>query len=78
MAENSSRILNYQSAPGIATYGVDGARGKKGEPGTAFFFTSYDLSSPAERELFLQKVSDNRQLTSYWDEIGRASCRERV
>lgn len=67
MAENSSRILNYQYAPGIATYGVDGARGKKGEPGTAFFFTSYDLSSSAERELFLQKVSDNRQLTSYWD-----------
>lgn len=69
MAENS-RILNYQYAPGIATYGIDGAQGEKGEPGTSFFFTSYDLSEGRAGEeviQFLQKVNTNRQLTAYWD-----------
>lgn len=43
MAILSTKGRNYNYAPGITTYGVDGAKGDAGKNGNSIFFSNYDF-----------------------------------
>lgn len=46
---NSNEVtLNYQYAPGIPTYGINGKNGSTGISGTGFFFSNYIIKSDSE------------------------------
>lgn len=46
MAKNGSqKFSNYEYAPGIATYGIDGVDGKSGKNGTSVFICQYSTSN---------------------------------
>ena len=46
---NSNEVtLNYQYAPGIPTYGINGKDGSTGVSGTGFFFSNYIIKSDSE------------------------------
>ena len=60
MTSFSQRYHNYQYAPGIATYGIDGKPGEQGLPGNSIFFTNYCLSELARAKQFAQKIADNK------------------
>lgn len=43
MTTLSAKGRNYQYAPGITTYGIDGAKGDPGKNGNSIFFSDYDF-----------------------------------
>lgn len=66
------RAIPNNYAPGIATYGIDGKEGSKGDAGTSIYFTSYNLEyggsvgnesaevvSRLNKGLILSKYSNN-------------------
>lgn len=66
------RQINNNYAPGIATYGIDGGAGLRGESGTSVYFTSYNLeyssSNENEQNEVLVKINQNKILSKYVDE----------
>lgn len=57
---SSVKIHNYEYAPGIATYGVDGKTGERGEDGTTLFYTSYSIGDKEGLRKFIQAIKTNR------------------
>lgn len=66
-----TKILNNHYAPGIATYGINGKDGERGEQGSAFYFTTYNLeynsSEKNEMNDVLVKLNQNKVLSVYVD-----------
>lgn len=72
--KKTNKILNNNYAPGIATYGIDGKTGDRGDTGTSIYFTTYNLEYNAENELaeVMVKINQNKILSSYTDRyLGR-------
>lgn len=70
MENKNNRILNNNYAPGIATYGIDGKTGPRGETGTSAYFTTFNLAyGDSENEVpeVLVKINQNKILSSYID-----------
>ena len=65
------RQINNNYAPGIATYGIDGRTGIKGDNGTSVYFTSYNLeygsSNENEQNELLVKINQSKVLSKYVD-----------
>ena len=65
------RQINNNYAPGIATYGIDGRTGIKGDHGTSVYFTSYSLeygsSNENEQNELLVKINQSKVLSKYVD-----------
>ena len=65
------RQINNNDAPGIATYGIDGRTGIKGDNGTSVYFTSYNLeygsSNENEQNELLVKINQSKVLSKYVD-----------
>ena len=40
----SQKFNNYDYAPGIATYGIDGKTGDTGYDGNIIYYTDYDIT----------------------------------
>lgn len=57
------QILNNQYAPGIATYGIDGKTGNKGDSGTSIYFSAYSLSDDDENTAALVKITQGKTLS---------------
>lgn len=59
----STKIRNYQYAPGIATYGVDGNTGLEGQKGTSIFFTNYNFTTEHNDLLqLIEKIRSSKSL----------------
>ena len=65
------RQINNNYAPGIATDGIDGRTGIKGDNGTSVYFTSYNLeygsSNENEQNELLVKINQSKVLSKYVD-----------
>lgn len=58
----SQRTHNYEYAPGLTTYGIDGKTGETGKPGNSLFYTSYNIHDDTiEMMKFITKIQ-NQQL----------------
>ncbi len=56
----SQKYNNYDYAPGIATYGIDGKTGKTGKDGNNIYFTDYDIiDSTSDLNEMLSKIMLN-------------------
>ena len=56
----SQKYNNYDYAPGIATYGIDGKTGQTGEDGNNIYFTDYDIiNSTSDLNEMLSKIMSN-------------------
>lgn len=55
----SQKFNNYNYAPGIATYGIDGKTGKSGIDGNNIYFTDFDLKNQADLKLFATQIIYN-------------------
>lgn len=59
----SNKIRNYQYAPGIATYGIDGAEGQKGANGNSIFYTDYNFTTNHDDLIeIVEKIRNNKLL----------------
>lgn len=68
----SQKFNNYNYAPGIATYGIDGKIGQSGENGNNFYFTDLDLNdNEGLRELISQIVNNRLPLRNSTVELKR-------
>jgi len=53
----SQKFNNYNYAPGIATYGIDGKTGKSGEDGNNIYFTDYIIDDVEGADDLIELVS---------------------
>ena len=70
MSTNNEEILsqkfnNYDYAPGIATYGIDGKTGETGVDGNIIYYTDYDITGALGDDIYnlqalMQKININK------------------
>ncbi len=56
----SQKTNNYQFAPGISLYGVDGKDGKSGLSGTSIFISQFDIDNTSELQTFASYIRQGR------------------
>ena len=55
----SQKFNNYNYAPGIATYGIDGKTGETGTDGNNIYFTDFDFKNIEDLKLFASQLIQN-------------------
>lgn len=60
----TKKINNYEYAPGIGTYGINGKDGKTGESGTTVFISVYDVNEKSGAESFATAVRYSYDMSS--------------
>ena len=60
----SQKYNNYQYAPGIALYGVDGKAGVSGTNGTSLFICIYDIQNDEDRGKFGNAIRHGNTMTT--------------
>ena len=55
----SQKYANYNYAPGIATYGIDGKTGQSGNDGNNIYFTDYNINENDGLSDLMQKILNN-------------------
>jgi hypothetical protein len=56
----SQKTNNYQFAPGISLYGVDGKDGKSGLSGTSIFISQFDIDNTSDLQTFASYIRQGR------------------
>lgn len=56
----SQKTNNYQFAPGISLYGVDGKDGKSGLSGTSIFISQFDIDDTSDLQTFASYIRQGR------------------
>lgn len=61
----SQKFNNYDYAPGIATYGIDGKTGETGVDGNIIYYTDYDITDALGDDIYnlqalMQKININK------------------
>ena len=56
----SQKTNNYQFAPGISLYGVDGKDGKSGLSGTSIFISQFDIDTTSDLQTFASYIRQGR------------------
>lgn len=65
MSQNISiKYNNYDYAPGIATYGIDGKAGRSGQNGTSVFVCQEDITTAEGLQRFGQNIRQNVNMSS--------------
>lgn len=55
----SQKVNNYNYAPGIATYGIDGKTGETGKDGNNIYFTDFNLKDINDLQKFAVQIVQN-------------------
>ena len=55
----SQKFNNYNYAPGIATYGIDGKTGESGKDGNNIYFTDFNLKDITDLKYFASQLIQN-------------------
>lgn len=55
----SQKFNNYNYAPGIATYGIDGKTGETGADGNNIYFTDFDFKNIEDLKIFASQLIQN-------------------